>query len=284
MIEVYYPKQIKEGLIGIAEKEDPNDDHAVMMYLVIGEEKAALVDAGFGVTDTLRQFVESLTDKPVICLIGHGHPDHAGAAALFDEIYMNPADEPLLPVSLSYERRMGDVFGRRELDPELKKYCEEHIVMTEKLNYKPLNDGDIFDLGGKQLEVVAIPGHTQGSVAFVNRADNYVLSSDCFSHRTALVKGPAEKRLSLSNYQKGLRRFLDMINDDTEIYWGHSQERMPLLIPQEMYQCVSEILDGKTSGDTRSKSPFAKRPGMENVIMMEHVTGSVMLVYNAATL
>ena len=290
MFEVYYEKDLGNGLYSIMEKHHPDDTHGVMFYLVIGSEKAALVDCGFGVTDTLPAFLAKLTDKPIECIVAHGHPDHAGAAALFDEIYMNEKDEPLLPVSLSYERRMDDVFGvgfdgkPKPVDAELKAYCEGHIVMTEKLNYKPMKDGDVFDLGGKQLEVVELPGHTQGSVALVNKAENYSLISDCFSHRTAMVKAPTEKRVALTAYRDGLARFLGMIDDDTRMYWGHGEDSVPRAIPEAMLQACNEVLDGKTENDVPSNSPFQKRPGMEHIRMMEHRCGDVTLVYNANTL
>lgn len=284
MLEVYYEKLLSEGLYSIMEKHLPTDDHGIMMYLVIGEEKAALVDTGFGVTDTLRNFVERLTDKPIICIVAHGHPDHAGAAALFDEIYMNERDEGHLAMALSYERRMEDVFGRGEYDSELKAYCEKHIVLTDKLNYINMDDGDIFDLGGKQLEVFAMPGHTQGSVALINKADNYALISDCFSYRTALVKMPTEKRVGITAYRDGLARFLSNINDDTRLYWGHAQEEVDHSIPRNMLQACNEVLDGKIENDVPSNSPFSKRPGAGKAKMMEHVCGNVKLVYNADTL
>ncbi len=97
---------------GGSPREDPKARGGVNLFLLVGNERAALLDSGFGVVDTLRSLAESLTDKPILCILTHGHPDHAGAAALFDEVYMHPADEAILPVSLSYERRMDDVFGR----------------------------------------------------------------------------------------------------------------------------------------------------------------------------
>lgn len=285
MESVYYAKNLGNGLYSIAERHHPDNVHGVMMYLVVGAEKAALIDCGFGVVDTLRSFVEKLTDKPIVCIIAHGHPDHAGAAALFDEIYMNPKDEMLLPVSLSYQRRMDDVFGGRNPYSEgLKEYCEKHIVMTEKLNYKPMLDGDVFDLGGKQLEVVEIPGHTPGSVALVNRAENYALTSDCFSVRTALVKMPPEKRLGLTVYRNGLARFMSMIDENTKIYWGHEEAAMDHDIPQDMLRACNEVLDGKTENDVPSNSPFSKRLEAQGTKMMEHTCGRIILVYNANTL
>ena len=285
MESVYFASNLGNGLYAIAEKHHPDNIHYVMMYLVVGEEKAALIDCGFGVVDTLRSFVEKLTDKPIICIIAHGHPDHAGAAALFDEIYMNPKDELLLPVSLSYQRRMGDVFGGRDpYSDGLKEYCEKHIVMTEKLSYKPMRDGDVFDLGGKQLEVVAIPGHTPGSVAIINRAENYALTSDCFSVRTALVKMPPEKRLGLTLYRDGLARFMSMIDRNTRIYWGHHEEPVAHEIPLDMLQACNDVLDGKTEKDVPSNSHFSKRLEAQGTKMMEHTCGRVILVYNANTI
>lgn len=281
MKEVYKVKELCNGLYGI--KEQYGADGGVMMYLVVGEEKAALIDSGFGVMDTLRDLVEGITDKPVVCLVAHGHPDHVGAAPLFDEIYMNERDEGLLPISLSYDRRMGDVFGRCE-DEELRAYCDQHIVMTEKLNYKNIDHGAKVDLGGTVLEAFAIPGHTQGSLAFYNKKENYALTSDAFSSRTALVTLPPEKRVGIEAYRDGLHRFLEVINEDTQIYWGHAVEPMPHQLPQDMLRACTEVLDGQTENDVVSDNPFTRRASANGKKMREHICGSVTLVYDANTL
>lgn len=59
----------------------------VFGYLVVGSERAVLIDTGCGIGD-LRSFVEQLTDKPVTVLLTHGHLDHAPGAVQFDEVYM----------------------------------------------------------------------------------------------------------------------------------------------------------------------------------------------------
>lgn len=282
MTEVYKAEKLRDGLWSIAEQHT-TDGMQVMMYLVEGTEKAALIDSGFGVTNTLRHFAESLTDRPIACYIAHGHPDHAGAAALFDEIYMNSRDEHLLPVSLSFERRMGDVFGAGGND-EHEAHCREHIVMCEKLPYKDIGHGAVIDLGDKRLDVFAIPGHTQGSLAFYNRKENYALTSDAFSNRTALVTLPKEKRIGIEAYRDGLVRFLSAINDDTLLYWGHGTEPMPHCVPKDMLRACHEVLEGKTEKDTLCDNPFSRRLSAAGKRMMEHICGSVMLVYDANTL
>ncbi len=285
MHELYKIRMIKEDFYQITERP-AEEAPAVNMYLAIGTEKAMLFDSGFGVIDTLRDIVESLTDKPVICVLGHGHPDHAGAAELFDEVYMNERDEEILPVSLSYERRMGDVFERWDTDPELYAYAKEHIVDPggEHFSYKNIKDGDVLTIGSEPSDcyrVYAIPGHTKGSVALYNEAENFAFISDAAGKRTALVNVEPQKRVGYINYRDGLHRFLGAIREDTALWSGHMLDPMPHEILRDMKTACDEILDGKTEHDAVSHSPFAKRQSAAGKKMTEHTTGSVILVYDA---
>ena len=49
------------------------------MFLLIGDEKAMLIDTGVGIGD-LKGFVRTLTDKPLIVCYTHNHVDHVGNA------------------------------------------------------------------------------------------------------------------------------------------------------------------------------------------------------------
>ena len=97
-------------------------------------------------------------------------------------------------------------------------------------------------------------------------------------------KAALEKRVAITTYRDGLKRFLGMINDDTAIYWGHGAEPVSHSIPENMMKACQEVLDGKTENDTLSNSHFSKRPDAPKANMMQHVCGDVMLVYNADTL
>ena len=46
-------------------------------YLVVGEEKALLIDTGFGIY-SLKEKVRGITELPVTVVNTHAHPDHMG--------------------------------------------------------------------------------------------------------------------------------------------------------------------------------------------------------------
>ena len=75
------------------------------MYLVICTEKAAVLDAGIGYGN-LHEYVRTITDKPLIVLISHGHLDHAmGTGAFPGDVYMNHNDIKICIAHQDVEKR-----------------------------------------------------------------------------------------------------------------------------------------------------------------------------------
>lgn len=129
------------------------------LYLVEGGQKTVLIDAGTNIKD-LDKIVTSITSKPVMLVATHVHPDHTGVSIdYFSELYINPADTVGIP------RFMPDYKGE----------------------VKFLKDGEMIDLGGRQLEVVFTPGHTPGSTTFIDEAAHYGFSGDSFGSGNLLL-------------------------------------------------------------------------------------------------
>lgn len=129
------------------------------LYLVEGNDKAVLIDAGTKIVD-LDKIVASITKKPVMLVATHVHPDHTGSAIdYFPEIYINAGDTVNIP------RMMPNYKGK----------------------VKFLKDGEIIDLGGRKLEVVFTPGHTPGSTTFIDKAAGYGFSGDSFGSGNLLL-------------------------------------------------------------------------------------------------
>lgn len=126
------------------------------VYLIEGDSSALLIDAGTRIPD-LKKIVEGIVKKPVTLVLSHGHGDHIGAMNQWDEVWMNAADETIL---------RSDAYKGK------KRY---------------LTDGQVFNLGGRTIEVVFTPGHTAGSTTFIDKDRHYGFSSDAFGSGNLLV-------------------------------------------------------------------------------------------------
>ncbi|MBQ9009791.1 MAG: MBL fold metallo-hydrolase [Clostridia bacterium] len=81
-------KEVRPGIFLMDEA------HEATGYLVVGQDRACVIDTMNGYTD-LGRAVRELTDKPLRVVNTHGHPDHIFGNVYFDEAYMHPADLPL---------------------------------------------------------------------------------------------------------------------------------------------------------------------------------------------
>lgn len=225
------------------------------MYLVVGKDKAALIDTGYGLSGELRNVVESITDKPVEVLLTHSDPDHAGGAAQFDKIYMSEKERKLLDAgSISPKVRLANAAAVCH-DEDRMKYFEEHMVKADTFSFEPIADGQIFDLGGIQLEAIAFPGHTEGSTCFWNEKDNYCLVGDAVANVHSPVLFFA-KCTPLTVYEQNLHHFLDKVGEDCDLYSGHNQEKLEKEMYPEIFTEISEILSGDTANDKPYLPPF----------------------------
>ena len=129
------------------------------LYLIAGTESAILIDAGT-VIPGLHQIVSDICKKPVRLIATHVHPDHTGSAINeWDEITINAADEVNRPMFM--------------------------VGYQGKTHY--LTDGEIIDLGGRQIEVIFTPGHTPGSTTFIDKDRHYGFSGDAFGSGNLLI-------------------------------------------------------------------------------------------------
>ena len=152
-----------------------------LCYLIEGDERALLIDGLTGI-GSLKAFVRDLTDKPVQLALTHGHLDHTGAAWEYGAAYIHPDDIALMYTDRfsSDEVRYQHVFNRNA-----NSTVQRGDVMPScAVKTWPLLEGDVFDLGGVRLEAILVPGHTHGSMAFLDRAARVLYSGDACNVNT----------------------------------------------------------------------------------------------------
>lgn len=153
-------KEMEPGMYQVIDAGDGIwliDEGEVRSFLVAGSEKALLIDSGFHIPD-LRGVAEGLTDLPLLLANTHADGDHIGANGQFEEAYMHPSEYAF------YHRRSA------EKEAGTDDACKTHL--------RPLWEGDILSLGGRDVEVVFQPGHTQGSVSFLDRKTRTLIGGD----------------------------------------------------------------------------------------------------------
>lgn len=160
--------EIAQGIYLISDPEQgPTEDGKSLApgnatansYLIIGEEKALLFDLAVNSTE-LKTYAEKLAGKPVQLVLSHGHYDHAFYLNKYQDVWMNTKDEFLLKKGM---------LGFPPVEP-----CP--IIHG-------LEAGDVIDLGGRELEVFHIPGHTPGSILLLDRKCRVLLSGDTCARR-----------------------------------------------------------------------------------------------------
>lgn len=149
--------------------------------------RSVVVDPGPLDGDHLRAVADVAGDVGAV-LLTHGHADHSEGARAFAE-------------------RVG--CGVRALDPA--------FVYGDA----GLHDGDVVQVDGLDVRVVATPGHTADSLSFVVPADGAVLTGDTVLGRgTTVVAHPDGQ---LSTYLHSLRRLRDLAerHEVVAIWPGH---------------------------------------------------------------
>lgn len=150
------------------------------MYLLVGEKRALLIDTGTGFCD-LKGIVEGLTDLPYDVALTHGHPDHAGGMGQFDVVYLNMDDKDMA-TNIPYEQRVeyDEIMHNMNIGyKDVWGYTEENVTRYNgQPELRPLGDEQIFDLGNRNVTVYYAPGHSPGSVTFLDEKTKILFSGD----------------------------------------------------------------------------------------------------------
>lgn len=156
--------------------------------LIVGDERAVLLDTGTGILEW-DPVIKSITDKPYDVYLTHGHVDHAGGMRQFDKIYMHEADVDGAREITADERRnyvkimiaqSGTLYAMTE--DSVIEWDNDPEIVTVK-------EGDTIDLGGRTLEIYDTPGHTPGSISFLDRTSGIMFTGDACNTNTLLVPG-----------------------------------------------------------------------------------------------
>lgn len=231
----YRVKSIDEKTWQIEEYDEHN---SVYMYLLEGEKKALLIDAGFG-TIPLDKIVASLTKLPVEVFLTHGHIDHIGGAALFDVVYMHRADEGVYNLHAgksfqqAHSQNGGDIFK-----------AHDHVILCDA----PYE----IDLGGRHLTVVHVPGHTKGSVCLRDEERRWMFTGDTCCKADVLLNLDFSDTVEV--YLHAVRELKKEMRSVITTWPAHHTNPVSPDIVDEFEEAADMICKGEVEGELKQHS------------------------------
>lgn len=197
-------------------------------YLLVGDECGVVVDTGFA-TENIQAFAQTLTNKPVKWAANtHGHFDHTGGNGWFELAYMSA--KALEIAKTPYPSKA------------LLKYPLDYEV-------KVVGDGDIINLGNRELEVFEIPAHAPSSIAFLDRKERILFSGDEVAPFVMLYWMQDEPQPTIEQHAKNMEKLLKHLNEFEFICWGHGTEFIKASMVDDCLEHDHRILSGLIEGE-----------------------------------
>jgi glyoxylase-like metal-dependent hydrolase (beta-lactamase superfamily II) len=187
---------------------NPFQENTYVVYNALHE--AVIIDPGCYFREEKAELLDFIADKklkPLALLNTHAHLDHIfGNATVLNafeiDYYLHPLDLPTLKMA----ENACNLYGLKEYE-----------VSPEPS--KTLSDGEKISFGSIEFEVIFVPGHAPGHVAFYNAENRFLIGGDVVFEgsygRTDLPGGNA------TTLKKSIISRVFTLPDETYILSGH---------------------------------------------------------------
>lgn len=207
------------------------DQQMVRAFLIVGTNKALLLDTG-AIRIDINKYIEEITDLPLEVVLTHRDGDHIANLEDFSSCYVQ----------------------ERDMIPLLTK---ESLKNT---NFNKLQEGQIFDLGGRVLKVIYTPGHTHGSICLLDEENKILFSGDTVSYGPIFMFGERRDMKEFITSLKKLRVMRDAGLFST-VYCCHNECPLGASVVDEVLACAEGVEDKSiTPIPVNIPIPFSKNP------------------------
>ncbi len=234
--EVY---EVEPGIWAIYE---PFQWQEVISYLIIGTDTALLFDTGNGIGN-IKAIVDQLTDKPVQVLNSHTHFDHIGGNYRFEKILSVATD-----FSIANSKGLKSEMVAMEVSAEALCKGLPNGVTQENHQIRPfgitgqVREGDVIDIGNRKLEILQIPGHTNDSIALLDREAGFLWTGDSFYEGPIWLYFP---ETDLAAYKQSIARLAALAPRLKALFPAHNTPKADPAMLFEVQKAFDLVLEGK---------------------------------------
>jgi len=220
---------------------EPLQVERVLSYLIVGSERALLIDTGTGAV-SMKAAVETLTDLPVLLINSHSHWDHVGNNDEFAEIAIHRAEAHELAHTYSrtdIERFFGEGALLGPL-PEGRRI--DSISIEVSIPTLLLDGGESFELGGRTINTLHTPGHAPGLLSFLDEEQGILFSTDTayLGHLYAYSVDT-----DLPTYIRSMELLASLAPSLTTVHPSHNTDTMsPEFLPK-MRDALLDVANGR---------------------------------------
>lgn len=146
-------------------------------YLLLGTERAVLIDTGLGVS-SIKSVVDELTSLPILVITTHIHWDHIGGHKYFKDfaVYENEVKWISEKFPIPLQAVKNNLTLKSCKFPE--DFRLDNYSIFKGIPTRILRDGDQIDLGNRTLKVIHTPGHSPGHCCFYEQDRGRLYSGD----------------------------------------------------------------------------------------------------------
>ena len=232
----------------------------VWMYLIIGPEKAMLIDTAFGLGDT-KALADALTGgMPLIVANTHSGPDHCLGNVRFPEVYCH--EYAVWSISNKCRPDAWDYLFDAEGHNIWLSFDRADLPVYQDYLLKPVPNHYCFDLGkGYEVELVWMPGHDSGHAMFLDHGGRRLIAgddicSDVISCGSGGKAGdPYRRYCTVEAYRSELSVLCGRLSEFDYIFPGHFMVNLENSLLPDILSTLNAILLAPGDFDYRTETP-----------------------------
>ena len=277
-VEVY---QFRENLYGLFTQ---NCDGAgdVWMFLIVGPQKAMLIDTAFGLGD-LKGLCDAITGgKELIVVNTHGHVDHAYGNCRFETVYCQEYEVPNLK---EQNEHMFDYLFDENGNNIWLEFEKEDLPQYKEYEIIGVPDGYKFDLGdGYEIELFWLGGHAPGNAGFLDRQNRiFFPGDDLCSDVSGVGNGPRpgmqnSQYMNIETFRNNLTRVVEHIDEIDYVFPSHFMVNVESGVLQSELEACNEILENPDHYDYKALS-ISPKGGEPTERCFKYIKGFSVLAY-----